>query len=50
VVQDHGEELSGYDIYMAGPPPMIKAAREAFRERGVKDEQMHYDSFEYAAD
>ena len=50
VVEDHGDDLAGYDIYMAGPPPMIAAARDAFREKGVKEEQMHYDSFEYAAD
>ena len=50
VVEDHGDDLTNYDIYMAGPPPMIAAARDAFREKGVKEEQMHYDSFEYAAD
>lgn len=49
VLEDH-KELSDYDIYMAGPPPMIKAARDAFRAVGVPDEQMYYDSFEYAGD
>ncbi len=49
VLADH-DDLSGYDIYMAGPPPMIEAARAAFREAGVPDEQMYYDSFEYAGD
>ena len=48
VVEDI-KDLSGYDVYMAGPPVMIKAGRDAFREAGVPDEQMHYDSFEYAA-
>ncbi len=38
-----------YDIYMAGPPVMVKAALEALRQHGVPDEQIHYDSFEYAA-
>ncbi len=41
--------LADYDIYMAGPPVMVGAAREAFRARGVPDAQMHYDAFEYAA-
>jgi len=42
--------LSGYEMYMAGPPPMINAGRDAFRAAGMPDEQMHYDSFEYAED
>ena len=29
---------------------MISAARAAFRAAGMPDEQMHYDSFEYAED
>ena len=43
-------ELSGHDLYMAGPPVMINAARDAFRLAGMRDEHMHYDSFDYAAD
>ncbi len=39
----------GHEIYMAGPPPMIVAAREALREAGVADQAMYYDAFEYAA-
>lgn len=42
--------LPSHDIYMAGPPVMVAAGRDAFREAGVPDEQMHYDAFEYAAD
>ena len=41
--------LADYDIYMAGPPVMVKSARDAFRAKGVGDDRMHYDSFEYAA-
>jgi CDP-4-dehydro-6-deoxyglucose reductase len=43
-------DLSGYDLYMAGPPVMVNAARTAFRAAGMPDAQMHYDSFEYAED
>lgn len=43
-------DLPGYDIYMAGPPVMVVAARDALRAAGVPDGQMFYDSFEYAAD
>ena len=49
VLADH-DDLPEHDIYMAGPPPMIEAARAAFRKAGVPDEQMYYDSFEYAGD
>jgi len=41
-------DLAAYDVYMAGPPPMINAARKAFLERGLPAEQLFYDSFEYA--
>ena len=44
------DNLAAHDIYMAGPPVMVRAGRDAFRERGVPDEQMHYDAFEYASD
>ncbi|MCU7959541.1 MAG: CDP-6-deoxy-delta-3,4-glucoseen reductase [gamma proteobacterium symbiont of Bathyaustriella thionipta] len=43
-------DLSAYDLYMAGPPPMIIAARDTFRQHGLPDEQMFYDSFEYGAE
>lgn len=42
-------ELSGYDVYMSGPPPMIEAARPAFAAQGLPAEQLFYDSFEFAA-
>jgi CDP-4-dehydro-6-deoxyglucose reductase len=43
-------DLAGHDLYMAGPPPMVGAARDAFTAAGMPAEQMHYDAFEYAAD
>jgi len=43
-------DLTGHDLYMAGPPVMVNAARAAFRAAGMPDGQMHYDSFEYAED
>ncbi len=49
VLADH-DNLAAYDIYMAGPPVMVKAARDALIAQGVPEEQMYYDSFEYAAD
>ncbi|MGB5200914.1 MAG: CDP-6-deoxy-delta-3,4-glucoseen reductase [Sedimenticolaceae bacterium] len=49
VVEDF-PDLSGFDLYMAGPPPMVSAARTAFRAAGMADQRMHYDSFDYADD
>lgn len=43
-------DLSGYDLYMAGPPPMVMAGRAAFQAAGMPDEHMHFDSFDYAED
>ena len=44
------EDITAYDIYMAGPPVMVKSGRDAFLEAGVSEDNMFYDSFEYAAD
>ena len=48
VLADH-PDLSGFDVYMAGPPAMIEAASEAFLAAGLPREQLWYDSFEPAA-
>lgn len=48
VLADH-PDLSAYDLYMAGPPPMIAAARAAFTAAGLLPERLFYDSFEYGA-
>lgn len=42
-------DLSGQEVCMSGPPPMIEAAREAFLARGLAPESLHYDAFEFAA-
>jgi CDP-4-dehydro-6-deoxyglucose reductase len=41
-------ELSGYDVYMSGPPPMIEAAKPVFAARGLPMEQLFYDSFDFS--
>lgn len=43
-------DLSGHDVYMSGPPPMIDAAREQFIAAGLPQERLYYDSFGYAPD
>lgn len=46
----HYPNLSGFDAYIAGPPAMCEAARDAFREQGLPAERMFSDAFEYAGD
>jgi CDP-4-dehydro-6-deoxyglucose reductase len=48
-VQDIAD-LSAFEIYMAGPPAMISAARHAFAAQGVAPEKIYFDSFDYAPD
>lgn len=43
-------DLSGFDLYMSGPPAMIAAARPAFLAHGLPEERMFSDAFEFAAD
>ena len=47
---EHYPRLAEYDVYMAGPPPMIEAARQAFAAAGLPNEQLFFDSFEFAPD
>ncbi|MDH5764463.1 MAG: CDP-6-deoxy-delta-3,4-glucoseen reductase [Gammaproteobacteria bacterium] len=49
-VVDEYPDLSGYDIYLSGPPPMIKSGMEAFYEKGLPESQIYSDSFEYSDD
>jgi CDP-4-dehydro-6-deoxyglucose reductase len=49
VAADH-PDMSGFDVYMAGPPVMVDAGRQAFEAAGLTLENMFSDAFEYAAD
>ena len=40
--------LSGYEIYIAGPPVMVHAGKEAFTAAGLDPDHLFYDSFDYA--
>jgi CDP-4-dehydro-6-deoxyglucose reductase len=48
LLEDHAT-LAGHDVYMAGPPPMCRAARAAFAHAGLPDAQLYYDSFEFSS-
>lgn len=43
-------DLSGYDVYLSGPPPMVKAGMDAFYAHGLPESQIFSDSFEYSDD
>ena len=49
-VLEQFDDLSGFDIYMSGPPPMVNAAKAAFLKQGAVEDQMYSDAFEYSAD
>ena len=49
VAEDH-PDMSGFDVYMAGPPVMVQAGRKAFEDAGLGLEHMFSDAFEWAAD
>lgn len=43
-------DLSGYDVYIAGPPPMILAAKDQFNQQGLPNKQLFSDSFDFSVD
>jgi len=47
-VIDDFTDLSGFDVYMAGPPVMVDAAKESFAKQGLPVEQLFADSFEFS--
>ncbi|HEX6550958.1 MAG TPA: CDP-6-deoxy-delta-3,4-glucoseen reductase [Gammaproteobacteria bacterium] len=47
VLADH-PDLSGFDIYLSGPPPMVEAARLAFPAHGAQPRHMFSDAFDFA--
>jgi len=49
VLADH-PDLSGWDVYMSGPPAMIDAGHHRFLDAGLPEQRLYYDSFEYAPD
>lgn len=49
VLQQYAD-LSGFDIYMSGPPAMIDASRSAFLESGAQKQRIFFDSFEFGLD
>lgn len=46
VAEDY-TDLSAYEVYACGPPPMINAGREAFAKQGLDLDYYYCDSFDY---
>ncbi|MES9900372.1 MAG: CDP-6-deoxy-delta-3,4-glucoseen reductase [Sedimenticola sp.] len=49
VIADH-PDMSAFDLYMSGPPPMVFAGKRAFIEAGMSEDNMYSDVFEWAQD
>ena len=41
-------DLSGHEVYMAGPPAMVHTGKQAFVDAGLDADHLYYDSFDYA--
>lgn len=46
IVEDFSD-LSGFDAYLCGPPPMIHSAKDAFTQLGMDMERIYSDSFNF---
>ena len=49
VIEEYAD-LAGYDVYLSGPPAMVKAGMDAFYANGLPETQIYSDSFEYSDD
>ena len=43
-------DMSDYEVYMSGPPPMVYAAKAAFHEHGLPEDSVFSDAFDFADD
>lgn len=48
VLADHAS-LESFDVYAAGPPALIEAIRTSFPQRGVREDRLFFDSFDYGS-
>jgi CDP-4-dehydro-6-deoxyglucose reductase len=48
-VKENHPDLSGFDIYVCGPPPMIESTRRDFAAIGAREERLFFDSFEFTS-
>ncbi len=43
-------DMSDYEVYMSGPPPMVYAARDAFMSQGLPEDRVFSDAFDFYDD
>ncbi len=43
-------DMSDYEVYMSGPPPMIYSARDAFMAQGLPEDRVFSDAFDFSDD
>ncbi len=46
----HYPDLTNYEVYASGPPPMIEEIRHTFPNQGLAANRLFYDSFEFSSD
>jgi CDP-4-dehydro-6-deoxyglucose reductase len=49
LLEDH-PDLSGFDLYMSGPPAMVAAGRQLFIDADLPEDRLYFDSFDVAPD
>ncbi len=49
-VLQHYSDLSDFEVYASGPPPMIDAIRHQFPASGLDQDCLYFDSFEFSSD
>ena len=45
VERDLATRLKDFDIYLAGPPPMVQACLAMLSRRGIAADRVHYDAY-----
>lgn len=48
ILADDYPDLSEYEVYASGPPPMIEAGKSEFAAHGLPEDQLYFDSFEFS--
>lgn len=43
-------DMSGYEVYMSGPPPMVFAAKDIFHACGLPEDKVYSDAFDFSDD
>ena len=47
IVKNAGGNISGYDVYLRGPLPMMQAFEKKFMDLGLSKNNIHYEEFNF---